>query len=334
MLTFVRAANVLVSFTELIAAKAKDIEDGKVQANQNNPDQVPDIVLTEDELNQLSKNVTSTLLLAGPAVVRWALSVLGPALLKLGDLIKKLLGSSANLAGKVYEWLKKKFRVCKGCFPAGTLVAAESGLKPIEMIERGERVWGRHQATGRWALEVVEETQQREYRGDWATLRVGGETIAATGGHPFWVIEGEGLANRAVLEELDGDPQTGGLDGRWVSARDLRVGDLLARREGASEVEEISIEQREQTVYNLQIATAHSYAVGRRCWWVHNTSVGQCEIKAPKKIEFPADSNEFTKQLGVQPSKVSLTKDGTTRTVWEPNPNNGLGAKSKHSHSV
>jgi hypothetical protein len=54
-------------------------------------------------------------------------------------------------------------------------------------------------------------------------------------------------------------------------------------------------------------------------------------VSAPKKIEFiefPADPNQFTKQLGVQPSKVSLTKDRTTRMVWEPNPNTRIRYES------
>ncbi|MEK4424971.1 hypothetical protein [Solibacillus sp. FSL K6-1523] len=33
---------------------------------------------------------------------------------------------------------------------------------------------------------------------------------------------------------------------------------------------------------------------------------------------FPADPNNFTKLLGVDPSKVFVTKDGTIRSVWEP----------------
>ncbi|MEZ6066512.1 MAG: hypothetical protein R3B90_12565 [Planctomycetaceae bacterium] len=34
---------------------------------------------------------------------------------------------------------------------------------------------------------------------------------------------------------------------------------------------------------------------------------------------FPVDPNDFTKQLGVPPSKVTTTKDGTVRIEWEPN---------------
>ena len=44
------------------------------------------------------------------------------------------------------------------CFAAGTLVAAERGLVPIETIAVGERVWSRDEATGEVALRTVTRT--------------------------------------------------------------------------------------------------------------------------------------------------------------------------------
>jgi RHS repeat-associated protein len=43
---------------------------------------------------------------------------------------------------------------------------------------------------------------------------------------------------------------------------------------------------------------------------------------------FPATADEFTKQLGVPPSKEGMTKDGTKRTVWEPNSNTRIRHES------
>src|SRR5579883_2407741 len=50
---------------------------------------------------------------------------------------------------------------------------------------------------------------------------------------------------------------------------------------------------------------------------------------APKiKNAFPADPNDLTKQLGVPPTKVTTTPDGTTRMVWEPNANTRIRYES------
>ena len=43
---------------------------------------------------------------------------------------------------------------------------------------------------------------------------------------------------------------------------------------------------------------------------------------------FPADPNDFTKQLGVPPFKVTTTKDGTIRMIWEPNSNTRIRFES------
>lgn len=46
------------------------------------------------------------------------------------------------------------------------------------------------------------------------------------------------------------------------------------------------------------------------------------------KLTFPTDPNEFAKQLGVPPAKVSRTQDGTVRMVWEPNSNTRIRYES------
>ena len=79
---------------------------------------------------------------------------------------------------------------------AGTPVATEAGLKPIEDVEAGEKVWACDPVTGEWALCEVVEPFARDYTGDIVTLTVEGEQIRCTTEHPFWVVEGEGLSAR------------------------------------------------------------------------------------------------------------------------------------------
>jgi len=49
----------------------------------------------------------------------------------------------------------------------------------------------------------------------------------------------------------------------------------------------------------------------------------------PKSVKtFPKSPDEMTKTLGVEPSKVSRTPDGTQRVVWEPNANTRIRFES------
>jgi hypothetical protein len=43
---------------------------------------------------------------------------------------------------------------------------------------------------------------------------------------------------------------------------------------------------------------------------------------------FPANPNQMTEQLGVPPTRVGTTPDGTPRVVWEPNANTRIRFKS------
>ena len=59
--------------------------------------------------------------------------------------------------------------------------------------------------------------------------------------------------------------------GRWVDARDLRVGDVVLRRSGAvAKIEGIASRLESRTVFNFEVAELHSYAVGRVAILVHN----------------------------------------------------------------
>lgn len=61
--------------------------------------------------------------------------------------------------------------------------------------------------------------------------------------------------------------------GRWVEARDLRVGDVLYTTSGRTEtVSAVAIRHEVVTVYNLTVATHHTYSVGTGGILVHNTS--------------------------------------------------------------
>lgn len=192
----------------------------------------------------------------------------------------------------------------RSCFPAGTLVDTAVGQQPIERIESGELVRAYDIQTGRWQWARVAETYCRDYEGDLVTLQVEGDTIVATGGHPFWVVEGARLSERPPIEELGSEPggigslQRASTDygsagndqssqaigeapvspvsasdcGRWVAARDLLPEDVLFAVNGDVVVESVRVAEATLTTYNLQVDEVPTFAVGTSGVLVHNTS--------------------------------------------------------------
>ncbi len=81
-------------------------------------------------------------------------------------------------------------------------------------------------------------------------LSIGGATMTATAGHPFWV------SSRAA----------------WIDAEDLEAGDVLREAEGdLVTVDALRVcAAGDQTVYNLTVAVTHTYHAGGRMVLVHN----------------------------------------------------------------
>jgi hypothetical protein len=79
------------------------------------------------------------------------------------------------------------------CFPAGTQVHTSQGLKYIEQIVAGDRVWAYCHRRLEWEEQEVFETYRTQHSGTMVTLQIKGETLRATGGHPFWVVRGDAL---------------------------------------------------------------------------------------------------------------------------------------------
>ena len=120
------------------------------------------------------------------------------------------------------------------CFPAGTLLGAEFGLMAVERLGAGDRVWSYDFAAGRWVLREVKTRFERVYDGDLIDVQVRGERIRATANHPFWVAAGEALATRPAPGHVEPREPACPDGGRWVNARDLRVGDVLLLRDSGA----------------------------------------------------------------------------------------------------
>lgn len=163
---------------------------------------------------------------------------------------------------------------------AGPAASATHRAKPIEQVRAGDRVWACDPATGRWAARAVVRPLAHAYDGDVITVRAAGAVIEATGNHPFWVAAGAGLPDRPEAHDVpageraalaSGGDRSHGAAGRWVEARDLRVGDRVLLRDGrTTPVEGVAIRPAALPVYNLEVAGLHTYAVGAAGVLVHN----------------------------------------------------------------
>ena len=118
------------------------------------------------------------------------------------------------------------------------------------------------------------QTFERVNDQDLLSIKIGDETIQVTPGHPFWVVRGEDLESRPWPEHAGERVMNAALQGRWVDAGDLRVGDVLYLKNGESrEIGEIQVLEGGQQVYNFHVEELANYAVGEGCVLVHNASV-------------------------------------------------------------
>jgi hypothetical protein len=133
------------------------------------------------------------------------------------------------------------------CFLAGTIVQTAAGPKPIEQVEKGERVWAKNPVTGRSELREVVATFVKKADALIA-VTVGTTVVKATTEHPFWVT-GKG----------------------WTRASDLKAGDELDALDGGpAKVTSLTWETKSVTVYNFEVDTDHDYRVTPRGLLVHN----------------------------------------------------------------
>jgi hypothetical protein len=134
------------------------------------------------------------------------------------------------------------------CFAAGTPVATETGMRPIEEIVAGDRVFAKHPDSGELKLQTVLLTTVRP-PSPVIELRTGDETIRATPGHPFWVTS-KG----------------------WRMAKLLQEGDQLHGMSGVVNLEQTRPLADPEPVYNLVVAEFNDYFVGSSMVLVHDNT--------------------------------------------------------------
>lgn len=134
------------------------------------------------------------------------------------------------------------------CFLAGTLVWTEVGKTPIERLRAGDRVLTCDPDTGELSFRFVLATTVRPAENT-TRLRLKGEDLVATDGHPMWVV-GKG----------------------WRQAKDIQAG---ARLRGVHQSLTVEAVERgpEAQVYNLVVEGINNYFVGNEGALAHDNTL-------------------------------------------------------------
>jgi hypothetical protein len=136
------------------------------------------------------------------------------------------------------------------CLAAGTTVWTDRGAVAIEAVQVGDLVLSQDPESGELAYKPVLRTTVRP-ASRLVKVTVNGQSLAASGGHPFWV-SGRG----------------------WLKARELEPG---MRLHGVAEtvlIEAVEPGNHEQT-YNLVVADFHTYFAGADRALSHDNTIRQ-----------------------------------------------------------
>ncbi len=219
-------------------------------------------------------------------------------------------------------------RMRPNCFPSDTLVATEKGLRPICEVEANDLVWSYDFVEGAWRFAAVDCRHDSKYDGDIVTVDIGLGEVTATAYHPFWVIEGKDLENRAALRHVDKNEDRGGsLSGRWVNSHELREGDVVFLRDrGPVTVQRVWRRHDQIAVCNLTVRGLHTFAVGENQILVHNQTGTGGEPTNPISGD-PTNINPnnppFLHPPDPTPPGPGYTWNPQTG-IWDPPPGSGL----------
>ena len=178
--------------------------------------------------------------------------VLGGAMMGASLGLAKVFSRSASSGGRLAQRAERELLPsglparCRS-FPAGTLVATDEGLEPIETVTPGTSVLSADDAPSNVVPFPVLETRNRS-NASLVAVAAGGTTIKATPDHPFWV-DAKG----------------------WTNASDLHPGDLLVTAaDQRVPVESVKPLVETAKVFNFEVDRGHSYFVSPLRVLVHN----------------------------------------------------------------
>ncbi|MDR1370957.1 MAG: DUF4280 domain-containing protein [Dysgonamonadaceae bacterium] len=174
----------------------------------------------------------------------------------LGKMGFKKLSKKA-LKNSIDDVAKKLLKTCVfACFPAGTPIHTEFGIKNIEEIKVDDKVWSYNEETGETGLKEVIETIVREADVT-LKLKIGDEVIETSAEHPFFTQDG------------------------WKIAAELEVTDTVSRKNNTPEkINAVEYDYNPKKVFSFAVKDWQTYFVGQSSLLVHN----RCVSSSIKKI--------------------------------------------------
>ncbi len=193
-----------------------------------------------------------------------------------------------------------------GCFVAGTPILTPNGPRPIEDLQPGDLVYSACEDDPDCTVGVqVIQQAIRSVAPAW-TVRIGGQTLRMTSGHPLYV-RGRGWQ---PLHELNAGVEVRGKDG------DYRTIDAIEQ----SDVPEV--------VYNIEVGEYHTFFVGGAGWdfaiWVHNERLCNLvnRLKLAKSTKEADDLRTEIKKRLKNPcdeDKADLKNPELAKQLWDQN---------------
>jgi|GEM_PF-697100 len=227
--------------------------------------------------------------------------------LRSGASLGTKLGAAASLASEVFSPVsardaKAGANAVKGalkkpcCFVAGTLVDTELGLKPIETIKIGDKVWAQNSETGEIALKAVTDFIPRHDRVIWQVALEdnagAAESFETTDEHPWWIVDDNGE------------------NGAWKETSALTAGMTVLTKDGsAMTIASVSETGRTNGTYNITVKDFETYFVGKQKVLVHNCSP---KPGSPALKRDPFSPGEVSKRQSETRADFGLNKDPDT----------------------
>ncbi len=183
-----------------------------------------------------------------------------------------------------------------GCFSEGTLVKTENGLKPIENIKIGEKIYTYNVEKDINEIREVTRTYSKIVN---STIKIeleDGEVIETTPEHPFY-------------DE----------DFNYYEAQELKEGiSLFGYKESAVIKSVEKIEFKEQLVYNLETEENHNFFVGESEVLVHNDDVCQRILKGiSKQIDDAIKRGDEVIKLKGYPNSKIMENGGIKKGILD-----------------
>jgi hypothetical protein len=144
------------------------------------------------------------------------------------------------------------------CFVAGTLVWTDRGLRAIEFLRTGDRVWAQDLKSKQMVYRNVITLTTRE-PSPTLLIQLPNEVLQVSDGHPFHV-DGEG----------------------WMRARDLKRGTKLTGRQGVVSIENVSHGSVEP-LFNLVVERDSNYFVGTAGVLSHDHTIPTSPVIIPAR---------------------------------------------------